>query len=256
MDERKKYWDEQYMDYWRSRVNEAGVGKSNIIKEDSCTEDISIYKNIFDEYGLNKGNILDVGCAWGRMFNLFHKFDLDISGVDISTSMIKEAEKEWRGVDSIKTLKEAAAESLPFDDQFFDNLVCLAVFDATFQEQAITEFLRVTKPGAKIYLTGKNSNYFSSDAEAFAAEKGAREKGHPNYFTHTDNLLEQLTKQGHKIIGHYFFPKRGDFALFNHHSDISSPFYEYLLIVERGDSYEKLPIISDKYSSTFKAINK
>jgi ubiquinone/menaquinone biosynthesis C-methylase UbiE len=253
-DDRKRYWNGQYLEYWRSRVDEAGVGKSKVISGDSNTEDDSVYERVFNKYGFNAGNLLDVGCAWGRMFPIYKRFGLKITGVDISKAMIDAAKENWHGEKLIHQLLESSAEALPFADRSFDNLACLAVLDATFQNQAIGEFLRVTKPGARIYFTGKNDHYYPSDLEAYNAEIGARRKCHPNFFTDTKLLIQLLKEQGHKVDQFYFFPRRGDFASFTH-EEIPERFYEYFLVITRGDSCSDLPVISDVYSKTFKELN-
>ncbi len=253
-DDRKRYWNEQYLEYWRSRVNEAGVGKSKVISGDSNTEDDSVYESVFKAYGFNAGNLLEVGCAWGRMFPIYKQFGLEITGVDISKAMIDSAKENWQGDASIQQLKESSAEALPFTDSSFDNLACLAVLDATFQNQAISEFLRVTKPGARIYFTGKNDHYYPDDLEAYNAEVGARRKSHPNFFTDTKLLIQLLKEQGHTIDQFYFFPRRGDFATFTY-EETPERFYEYFLVMTRGDTYSDLPEISDAHSKTFKELN-
>lgn len=255
-DPRKEYWNEKYLEYWKSRVDEAGDGKSEIIKGDSNTEGDDVYEKIFAEFGFNNGNLLEVGCAWGRMFPIYLMYDLDIYAVDISKAMIDEAKKNWSENKKIIELKESPAERLPFGDSSFDNLACLATLDATYQNQAISEFLRVTKPGAKIYFTGKNDNYFTNDDEAYKAEVGARNKKHPNYFTDTKKLIMILEKQGHSIEKVYCFPRRGDFGKFNYTTNIDERFYEYMLVLTRGDTYEDLPIISSEYSKTYSEIEK
>ena len=254
-DPRKNYWNKEYLEYWRSRVNEAGTGRSKVILDDPNTEDDAVYENIFDRHGFCKGNLLDVGCAWGRMFPLFIGHGLVISGVDISKAMIEVAKEEWQNNIDIKELRESSAEELPFADESFDNLACLAVLDATYQNLALTEFLRVTKPGAHIYITGKNDLYFQNDKEAYAAEVGARKKNHPNFFTDTKQLIQLLQKQGHILEQGYFFLRRGDFAAFKYQHKMPKRFYEYLLVITRSDTYEILPEISDAYSKTFKELN-
>jgi len=256
-DPRKAYWNEQYLDYWKLRVQEASSGgsKSKVIAGDSITEDDSVYESVFNTHSFNVGNILEVGCAWGRMFPIYKRFGLSISAVDISKAMIDAARETWDGDEKIQTLLEAPAEELPFPDESFDNLTCIAVFDATFQEQAIAEFLRVTKPGARIYITGKNDYYFQDDIEAYNAEVGARKKNHPNFFTNTQLLIQSLEKQGHKIEKAYFFPRRGDFAAFRYCDDLPEKFYEYFIVLIRGETYGAFPIISDSYSKTYKEIN-
>ena len=255
-DPRKAYWNEQYLDYWRSRVNEAGDGKSKIIEGDSNTEGDDVYEAVFGRFGFNQGNLLEVGCAWGRMFPLYLSRGLQVSGVDISQAMIDEARKGWAGKDGIIDLKESPAEELPFSDNSFDNLSCLAVLDATFQNQAVTEFLRVTRPGSRIYITGKNNHYFADDEEAYAAEIGARNKNHPNFFTDTHKFILLLEEQGHKIEQGFYFPRRGDFAAFNFEEVEPERYYEYFLVITRGDSYSHLPEFSDAYSKTFYEITK
>ncbi len=254
-DPRKAYWNEQYVKYWRSRVDEAGTGESGIIEGDTNTEEDSVYESIFEHHGFNQGRLLEVGCAWGRMFPLYLKYDLEISGVDISEAMISEAKKAWNMHKNVKCLQASPAEDLPFDDEYFDNLSCIAVLDATYQDQAITEFLRVTRPGARIYFTGKNDSYYQDDKKAYDAEVGARNKNHPNFFTDTQLLIKLLEEQGHKVEESYFFPRRGDFARF-HYETKPEHFYEYLLVIKRGDNFSELPKISDTYSKTYKELNK
>lgn len=253
-DERKAYWNEQYMAYWRSRVEEAGDGTSQVVEGDPNTEDDSVYEAVFDRFGFNTGNLLEVGCAWGRMFPIYHKHGLSISGVDISAAMIDSAKEAWSGKEAIDDLQESPAEELPYPDAAFDNLSCLAVLDATYQNRAVTEFLRVTKPGARIYFTGKNDLYHADDAEALAAEKGARGKGHPNFFTDVRLLVAELEKQGHVVEAGYYFPRRGDFAGFRYEESMPERFYEYLLVIRRGERFDVLPEISDAYSKTFKEL--
>jgi ubiquinone/menaquinone biosynthesis C-methylase UbiE len=250
-DPRKAYWNEKYVEYWRSRVNEAGAGASEIIKGDARTEDDEVYEKIFAATPFVPGNLLDVGCAWGRMFPLYHAQKLCVSGVDISAAMIEAAYNQWHGHESIDVIKEASAEKLPFVDNSFDNLVCLATFDATYQNQAMTEFLRVTRPGANIYVTGKNTNYNADDDAAMAAEIGARSKGHPNYFTRTNELISLMLEQGHLLVSEYYFARRGDFAAMRHTIKPDKEYYEYFLIFKRGDTYKALPECSDLYSVTF-----
>ena len=250
-DPRKAYWSNQYVDYWRARVEEAGVGESDVVKGDSRTEDDSVYQAIFAKWPLRPGNVVDIGCAWGRMFPMLLEAGLEVSGLDISAPMIEQARKEWSARPGVAALHDASAEQTPFSDEQFDNLICLAVFDATYQDRAMTEFLRITRPGARLYVTGKNTDYPLDDEEAYRAEIGARGKGHPNYFTRTTKLIEALEADGHRVLTRYLFERRGDFAAFSHGDDLDAPFYEYLLVIERGPEASQLEPISDEYSRTF-----
>jgi ubiquinone/menaquinone biosynthesis C-methylase UbiE len=165
------------------------------------------------------------------------------------------ARKDWAGKEGVIDIVETPAEHLPFPDQSFDNLACLATLDATYQNQAVTEFLRVTRPGARIYFTGKNDHYFADDQEAYLAEVGARGKNHPNFFTDTPRLIDLLRQQGHRVDAVYCFPRRGDFAAFNYVDNTGGRFYEYLLVITRGDRHADLPEFSDAYSKTFRELS-
>ena len=251
-DPRKAYWNDKYVEYWRSRVEEAGVGQSAVIAGDRQTEGDEIYEKVFEAHPFIPGRILDVGCAWGRHFPIFAKNNLKVSGIDISGSMIDAAKGEWGEHPAVDQLIESAAESTPFADGMFDNLVCLAVFDATWQDKSITEFLRVTRPGANLYITGKNTDYFDDDELAYAAELGARKKGHPNFFTETDKLVNALTSGGHELIDYYLFPRRGDFSEFSFTRSLDSPYYEFFLVIRRGAEATEVTSISDEYSRTWR----
>lgn len=253
--DRKKYWNESYLAYWRDRVAETGEtgSKSSVIRGDAKTEGDEIYEKIFSDQPFRPGRILDVGCAWGRMFEMFKAHDLRISGIDISSAMIAMAEKEWKQDPKIETLAEAEAEALPFPNSWFENLCCLAVFDATFQDRALAEFMRVLKPRGLLYLTGKNTHYAPDDQLALSAEKGARGKGHPNFFTDVASMLDQLEQNGHQIVREYYFPRRGDFSEFTCTNSPPDNFYEYLLVVERGATSGTFTPFCSEFSETFLA---
>ena len=211
--DRKKYWDKTYAEYWHERVKETKVKgeKSSVILNDPKTESDEIYKDIFEKNNFIPGSILDVGCAWGRMFDLYYNYNLDVYGVDISYVMIEECINNWQKKNNINNFKISEAENIPFPDNHFNNVVCLATFDATYQDKALKEFFRVLKPEGNLYLTGKNSTYHSNDEAAIAAEIGARKKGHPNYFTDTANMIDQVLSCKNILINSYFFEWRGDF---------------------------------------------
>ena len=94
------------------------------------------------------------------MFPIYLAAGLKTTGSDISHAMVVAARKEWQEKEGIVDIVESPAEHLPFTDKSFDNLTCLATLDATFQDKAITEFLRVTRPGARIIFTEKMTIIF------------------------------------------------------------------------------------------------
>jgi len=253
--DRKAYWNKHYYEYWKQRVEESSntpCAESHIVEGDSKTEGDDVYREVFEEYPFRPGSILEVGCAWGRWFRVYRHYHLEIYGVDISTAMIEQAKIEWENERDVKVLQEAEAEALPFDDECFNNLTCIAVFDATYQCKALYEMLRVVKRGGLIYLTGKNEDYHNDDALALSAENGARNKGHPNFFTNTKQMIKEIKAQGHKIECCYYFPRRGDFAAFNYKNGMPDKYYEYLVVIKRGHSVSKFSEFSGPCSKTYR----
>lgn len=244
---RQKYWDDGYISYWKKRVAESKNQISKIIKDDPNTEDIDIYKKLFSKYRFNKGNILDIGCAWGRMFFLYEKYNLDIYGIDISKEMIKEAKKNYKNC----KLFISASEKTKFKNNYFDNLCCIAVFDATYQTQTLNEIIRITKSEGLIFITGKNFNYLKSDIPAYKAEIGARKKKHPNFFTYTPKVIEYINTN-HEMVDQYYFKKRGDFNKFKYVNKMPNKFYEYLIIFKKNSDQKIKHPISSKFSRLFK----
>ena len=249
-DPRASYWDETYRRYWEDRVAETDTRSvSQVQQGDAKTEGDWVYERVFDAHPFKSGTVLDVGCAWGRMFPIYHSKGLRVSGVDISEAMVRAAKDTFDGAQGIEHLEVATAESLPFEDGAFDNLVCVAVFDATYQHLALAEFLRVLKPGGRLYLTGKSDSYAKDDELAIEAEKGARRKGHPNYFTDVPQMRQVLAQAGCKQIAGYYFLRRGDFAEFNYAETQHNPFYEWLLVLEAPS--RPAPVAFDKFSSDY-----
>lgn len=254
-DPRSAYWNESYARYWKSRVEEAGeAGTSAVQSGDARTEGDWVYEKLLRDHPFVGRTVLDVGCGWGRLFPLYAAHGMTISGIDISSTMIAAAEKTYGGNKDVESLQVAVAEKLPFAAGSFDNVVCVAVFDATYQHQALAEFMRVLKPGGQLYLTGKNDAYLADDGLALDAEHGARSKGHPNSFTDLRLMLSQCAAGGSRVLAQYLFERRGDFADFRHHTDPERPFYEWLLVMEKGSDVPAFSPFSSDYSKTFKAV--
>ena len=252
--ERKEYWNRSYLEYWKSRVDEAAPGgqPSAVIAGDAATEDDAVYEAVFREHPPRAGSVLDVGCAWGRMFGVFKRMGLKITGVDISQAMIEQARVNWSGDADVVELRECEAEGIPFADGQFDNVACLAVFDATYQDQALAQYLRVLRTDGLLFLTGKNDFYPDDDTLAMQAEIGARGKGHPNYFTDTASMLAQLKAQGQAVLATYFFARRGDFGAFKFTREMPERYYEYFVVVQKKAQPQPFMPFSDSRSRTFR----
>ncbi|MEK6891927.1 MAG: class I SAM-dependent methyltransferase [Nanoarchaeota archaeon] len=100
--------------------------------------------------------ILDVGCGIGTFEQRLAK--LDITGLDASEEMLKEARKR-----SNKTFVLGNAKSLDFGDSSFDAVFYVATLEfVTDYQRAIQEAYRVTKSNGKLLVMMLNpaSEYF------------------------------------------------------------------------------------------------
>ncbi len=233
-DPRAGYWNDNYYQYWKERVEEAEqqFARSTVVANDSTVPAEQIFDMLLTRAGFSDGTVLDVGCAWGRFFPLLKAKGLSVYGVDISNRMAEEARKSHLAVE----VRVATAESLPYHDDSFEFIFCVGVFDATFQHKAIGEFLRILKLGGTALITGKSTNYLPDDDEASLAEAGARRKGEPNNFTDVPSMVKQLLDRDHHIMQGFYFIRRGDFGQARFVTVRPSRFYEYCIAIEKGSN--------------------
>lgn len=255
--DRKEYWNAEYTKYWKNLTEEANDknGDKTHVKKVAKGD----YKTVGEEQAIEyfskldydkKDKLLDYGCGFGRFFEYFSGKS-EYYGIDISESMILECAKRYP--DSKDRFIVAEGEELPFENNFFDKIICYGVFDACYQEQALKEMFRVLKINGKILLSGKNTSYYCDDEQAYVAEEAARKKGHPNYFTDVKKMLDEI-KDYVEIEKQYFFLKRGDMAKKIFKCELPEEFYEWLIVINKksdlpmADKFEK---ISDMYSNTW-----
>ncbi len=96
--------------------------------------------------------VLDIGCGNGRFFN-FVKGKASYFGIDSSIELIKIAKNKYPEA----TFQVANGLALPFPDNYFDKVYCLAVFQhipsQKLREQFLKEAKRVLKPKGLLFLT-------------------------------------------------------------------------------------------------------
>lgn len=95
--------------------------------------------------------ILDLGCGNGNILKMLQdRVEVRFYGLDISEKMVEEAKKR---LGAAAQLSVGDAENLPYEDGFFDVVICNASFhhypDA---QKAAAEMGRVLKPGGLLIL--------------------------------------------------------------------------------------------------------
>ena len=122
------------------RVYAAGLGK---------------YERRLNSLGFGGGaRALDAGCGLGQWSLVLSSLCEEVCGVDVSAERIEACQKivEAAGIGNAR-FATAHLEKLPFDDAYFDRVVCYSVLYLTHYEQSIAEFARVTRRGGLVYIS-------------------------------------------------------------------------------------------------------
>ena len=254
--DREEYWNNNYLNYWKERVDEANVNSSNkstVIDGDTTTSTDELYKYAISLLNIRKTDqVLEIACGFGRALSTLCDLAKHVTATDISKEMITVAKKE-NNIENI-SFYTSPSESMPFDDNVYNSIICFAAFDAMYQEETLIEMNRVCKLGGKVLITGKNDNYFDDDKLALDAEIGARNKNHPNYFTDVKKLVNSINDFGFLISLEEYHLKRGDFVNNKALLNLPEKFYEYLFVLTKIStaSVDKEFSISNKYSKCFR----
>ena len=258
MDERKNYWNKDYFEYWKNRVEEANnknSNKSSIINNDAKASSDANYIEAIELLDIHPNDhLLEMGCGFGRSIPYLYSKTINLFAADISAAMIQAAQELLKAEFSNVKYEITEAEKTPYENEFLNTIICFASFDEMYQEKVLIEFNRILNHSGKILITGKNDNYNDADTLALNAEVNARKKGHPNHFTDVKLLLNNLGLYGFEVESQRFFKNRGDIALNKFTGIMPDHFYEFLIILKKihNPNHSKLFSFSKDYSKTFK----
>jgi len=103
-------------------------------------------------FGLNpRLTVLDVGCGTGLASRPLIENGVHVTGIDISEPMLDRARVRYPG-----TWIAGSAEKIPFPDANFDVAICAQAIHHFDRKAAITEMVRVVKPGGIIAIWWKS----------------------------------------------------------------------------------------------------
>ncbi|WP_067143612.1 class I SAM-dependent methyltransferase [Oceanivirga salmonicida] len=183
----KSFWENESDVYRKCIQGELDNFKKNewykILKED-------IPKN---------SKVLDIGTGPGFFAMLLYDMGCDVTAIDITNNMIKEAKILCKNKDKINFMTMDSHKTT-FDDNSFDILICRNVtWTLDNPPIAYREWYRILKPNGKLIIFDANFNlrYFNSEIEETYQKnlKIAKEKG---YFLETHNnqeLEDELSKK-------------------------------------------------------------
>lgn len=110
---------------------------------------------LVDAAGVEPGDrVLDVACGTGNVALTVHRRGAQVTGVDITPTMLEMAREQARVIDAEIDWREGDAADLAFPDDAFDvTLSCLGHMFVPDASATATELLRVTAPGGTVAFT-------------------------------------------------------------------------------------------------------
>jgi ubiquinone/menaquinone biosynthesis C-methylase UbiE len=110
-----------------------------------------MYEPLLNELNKNqKGKLLDVGCGTGNILCKLINGKRELFGIDLSENMVSECSKRMAHNAEIKV---ADAEHIPYEDNFFDVLICNASFHHyPHPEEVLKEMKRILKKGGQLLI--------------------------------------------------------------------------------------------------------
>lgn len=120
--------------------------------------DIYLFDQLLKGRFDNSRTILDAGCGAGRNLVYFLQNGYEVYGVDQSTAAIntiKQLSASLSPENALDNFSVSAVEDMPFNDSFFDLVICSAVLHFAKNELHFDSMLRslwrVLKPGGYLF---------------------------------------------------------------------------------------------------------
>ena len=142
--------DKAYAQYLLKKTNQ----DYNLIAEDYARTRAFLPEDIkaLAKYAGADERVLDVGCANGRLFEVFGDKNIDFFGIDNSEKLIQIDKKKYPKAN----FQVADALGLPFPSDYFDKVYSISVIhnipSKEFQLQYLIEAKRVLKSGGLLIL--------------------------------------------------------------------------------------------------------
>jgi ubiquinone/menaquinone biosynthesis C-methylase UbiE len=156
-----------------------------------------------------KGKLLDLGCGSGRHF--IKKENLKIYGIDFSNSMMELAKKNVKKENIDVELKIMQDEIIPYEKEFFDNIICVAVLHCVEtrekRRKLLREIQRVLKKKGRVLIQVWSKNHKrikNKGKEIFVPWTIDKRKFNRYYYVYDlEELKKEIEDSGLKIISNF-----------------------------------------------------
>jgi SAM-dependent methyltransferase len=139
-------------DYWESRFREIDPETYDF----SRSKPSAVLAGFCENYLKDGATILDLGCGGGRNAHHLAQKGYQVYGVDIAAEAVEFCRKRFARYDLPGTFEQGTFDQIPFPDNYFAGVICIAVLDhATLEsaQAALAEIRRVLMPNGVILLT-------------------------------------------------------------------------------------------------------
>ena len=164
---------DQIGSYWDTRA----AGYSATIHEQLQNGEALYFRELLREGAPRSGTLdcLDIGCGPGFFSILLANEGHRVTAVDYSEGMLAQAKANFVETGVSVTLMRGDAQTLPFSDGSFDYIVSRnLVWDLEHPEKAYVEWLRLLKPGGRLFIADGNHYLYYYDDAYQEAEKQYR----------------------------------------------------------------------------------
>ncbi|MBI9047056.1 MAG: class I SAM-dependent methyltransferase [Anaerolineaceae bacterium] len=183
------------------------------------------FGKIFNYEKFKNGKVLEIGCGMGCMAMNWAQHGANVTAIDLNPIAVEMTKKRFQVFGLEGKIQEADAESLPFDDNYFDYVYSWGVLHhSPGIEESISEIYRVLRPGGEIgiMLYHRNSILYRFIVEYIEGflnmEKqflnqlelssrygdGAREEGNPHTWPMTRSEIRLLLNKFDEVTTQVF----------------------------------------------------
>ena len=167
--------------------------KSFAVSEFSGQRTLNYYKSRLEAIKFSgKSRVLDAACGMGQWSIALASLNDTVEGIDLSDIRINIAQKLASAHGAHCTFSVGRLEELPFGNALFDAVFCYGAFMFTDMEQTLREFVRILKPGGKIYLNANTWGWYAH----LLLDRGIRKMNFP------------LTRDAARMIARTFFRRK------------------------------------------------
>jgi 2-polyprenyl-3-methyl-5-hydroxy-6-metoxy-1,4-benzoquinol methylase len=111
-----------------------------------------VFEEALTGHDLRGRRLLDAGCGTGLFSRVAVERGAAVTSLDVGHRLLEQVARKTQ---SERVVGDVAA--LPFDDGTFDYVICTEVIEHTLEpERAVTELVRVLRPGGTLVLTTPN----------------------------------------------------------------------------------------------------